>query len=232
MTLNPHLRHRMDPRLTHPLQLRQRRLTLAPLAPRMRICLRIHMRTRRKYPLLRVPVRGDLIPFPLPLYGCRHDCRRGGDTTIERTGAGAMDIPGGAIRGGGQAVGLRSVAVRVAAAVGGASDGWSGEGKGAYAKTNFNDRPKDDRLAICVRFEVLDCKNADDLDDGDEEAEGEDGDEGGFLAALEAEGYQDGEGEGDDDAVEGETYTSDDDGDDDDAVGLDEPADAEIRGQQ
>jgi hypothetical protein len=43
------------------------------------------------------------------------------------------------------------------------------------------------------------------LDDGDEEAEGEDGDEGGFLAALEAEGYEDGEGEGDDDAVEGET---------------------------
>lgn len=143
-----------------------------------------------------------------------------------------------------------------------------------YAEANFNDRPKNDRLAICVRFEVLDGKDADDLDDGDEEAESEDGQEGGFLAALEAEGDQDGEGEGDDDAVEGETCscecvvrcngidaaalnrhiplpgdratgktqherksqlvtdTGDDDGDDDGAVGLDEPADTEVRGQK
>lgn len=86
--------------------------------------------------------------------------------------------------------------------VGGRGGEWVGE---TYAEANFNDRPKNDRLAICVRFEVLDGKDADDLDDGDEEAESEDGQEGGFLAALETEGDQDGEGEGDDDAVEGET---------------------------
>jgi hypothetical protein len=75
------------------------------------------MRTRRKNPVLRVSIRGDFIPFSL--CGCRHDRRRRRDTTIERTRAGAMDIPGGALRGRSQAVGFRSVAVWVAAAGGG-----------------------------------------------------------------------------------------------------------------
>lgn len=96
MTLNRHLCYRMDPRLTHPLQLFQRRFTPAPLGPRLRMSLRIRLRTRRKDPLLRVPVRGDLVPFPLllPLHGCRHDRRRGRDAAVEWTRAGAMDIPG------------------------------------------------------------------------------------------------------------------------------------------
>jgi len=42
-----------------------------------------------------------------------------------------------------------------------------------YSKADFNTGPDHDILAISVRFQVLDCKNSEDLDDSDEKSESE-----------------------------------------------------------
>lgn len=47
--------------------------------------------------------------------------------------------------------------------------------KKTHPETNLHNGPDDNRLAICVRAQVLDREDADDLDDCDEEAEAEEG---------------------------------------------------------
>lgn len=55
---------------------------------------------------------------------------------------------------------------------------------GTYPQTNFNSRPQHNRLAIRIRLQILDGEDADDLDDGDEEAQGEDSHKGDLLSAA------------------------------------------------
>lgn len=44
----------------------------------------------------------------------------------------------------------------------------------AYTKVDLHSRPNDNRLAVCIRLQRSDSEDADDLDYGDEEAEGKD----------------------------------------------------------
>ncbi len=51
---------------------------------------------------------------------------------------------------------------------------WEKGGR-THPKTNLDNGPDDNRLAVCIRAQVLDREDADDLDDSDEEAEAEEG---------------------------------------------------------
>lgn len=72
----------------------------------------------------------------------------------------------------------------------------------AYSNTDLHHGPHNNRLTICIGLEVLDGENADNLDNGDEESQGENDHQGYFLAPVQLQVHEDGDGERDDEQVE------------------------------
>lgn len=77
-----------------------------------------------------------------------------------------------------------------------------------HSKAHFHHRPDNNRLAIRIRLEILDGEHADNLDDGDKEAQGEEDHKSYFLPTAQLEADEDWEGKADDEEVEADGGSS------------------------